>query len=120
MLRRLLHVAALLSLLMAGLLFLMTFNQLPRIPRWIGDPTGDGWAVGIAIGRVVVIHVRNRAVLSVPFTASLQSLSIPFALFPLVWFAAVVSRQRRDSRLQGFPVEVSSCSTSPTRSESKP
>jgi hypothetical protein len=118
MLRRPLTVAAILSLLVAGTLLAGYVLQVPLYPHWIGDPQ-DGWSITLYGGRAVLSRETAGVLASAPWSARYATLAIPFAVFPLAWFAAVVRRERRNRHVKGFPIEVPQCSSSPTPSESK-
>jgi hypothetical protein len=108
MIRRLLNVAAVLSLLAAALLAIAGFAKLPEHPFWIGRP-GGAMAMAVYGGRLDVVRNSGGAFVGVPLSAQLGTLAWMLILPAAVW--ALVNyrqdRRRRSWQAKGFPIEVS-------------
>jgi hypothetical protein len=102
--RHLFNIVAILSLLAAVLLLVAGCAELPGRPWMIGSPA-RGWLVVIDRGTIAVDRFGGGAFVSVPFSASLGPLAIPFALLTLACLVSARCRGRHPRLERGFLVE---------------
>ena len=97
MIRRLLDVAAVLSLVLAVLLAIAGVANKPRLWRHIAG------TIEVGTGAVWGGHSQTFGVplVGIPLVV----LAIGFALFPLVWGLVQALRWARQCRARGFPIE---------------